>query len=202
MRARRQAQLYRILIRVISRHPFLHYYQGLHDIVTVLLLVLDDEDATARATEALALYFIRDAMHPSLEPVMQQMRIILPIIKNEDRDIYALMAECELHPYFCLSYIISWFSHDLTAFDDVCRLFDLFLSSNPAMPIYCSAAIVLRRKEELMDCERDFAMVHSMLSKLPRDDSVGEWVRDAVRLARRYPIESIAGMTGWTFDPK
>jgi hypothetical protein len=80
-------------------------------------------------------------MHASLEPIMAQIRILLPIIKNESKVVYEVMRETQLHPYFCLSWIITWFSHDLYDFEKVCRLFDFFISSNPILPIYLSAAV-------------------------------------------------------------
>ncbi|ORZ31156.1 rab-GTPase-TBC domain-domain-containing protein [Catenaria anguillulae PL171] len=199
IKARRQAQLQRILVRLCARYPFLHYYQGLHDVCTILLLVLD-EHLASKAVENLALFFLRDAMHTNIEPVMQLMRAILPIIKSEDRDIYRLLEECELHPYFCLSWFISWFSHDLREFDKACRLFDLFLSSNPIMPIYVAAAVVLERKEDLMELDREYPIVHSFLSKVPQDVPVDTWIQHALRLYRRYPLATIQGMTGWQFD--
>ncbi|KAI9184476.1 GTPase-activating protein gyp8 [Blastocladiella emersonii ATCC 22665] len=201
LKLRGKAMLQRMLVRLVSRYPFLHYYQGLHDICTILLLVLGERMGTC-AAEVLALYYLRDAMHKSLEPVMQQMRVVLPLIKMESKPIYTLLEECELHPYFCLSWVIGWFSHDLTSFDAVCRLFDFFLCSNPVMPVYLSAAIVLRQHDDLMDLDRDFALVHSFLSKVPRDpDAVDGWIHDAARLYYRYPLDTVAGMTGWRFDP-
>ncbi|KAJ3367875.1 hypothetical protein GGF31_007036 [Allomyces arbusculus] len=198
-KARKRAELQRMLVQVVGHHPFLHYYQGLHDICTILLLVLGPTVGT-QAARVVALYYLRDAMHESLHPVMAQMRILLPIFRNENPAVFELFQEVELEPHFCLSWITTWFAHDIDRFDDVCRLFDLFLSTNPIMPLYVSAVIVLSQTDELLRQDRDFAMVHSFLSKMPMYDSIETWIAHALRLFKKYPIPGIQGITGWAFD--
>ncbi|RUP43469.1 hypothetical protein BC936DRAFT_137129, partial [Jimgerdemannia flammicorona] len=41
-------------------------------------------------------------------------------------------------PFYTLSWVLTWFSHDLTDFDKVMRLFDLFMASTPLMPVYAA----------------------------------------------------------------
>lgn len=48
-------------------------------------------------------------------------------------------SECQY--YFSLSWLITWFSHDIADADIVCRLFDFFMASHPIMPMYCSCAV-------------------------------------------------------------
>lgn len=44
-------------------------------------------------------------------------------------------------PYYALSWILTWYSHDFVRFDKVARLFDLFIASPPLMPVYCASAV-------------------------------------------------------------
>lgn len=42
---------------------------------------------------------------------------------------------------FCLSWIITWFSHEMKSFSIVCRLFDFFMVTNKLMPVYLAATV-------------------------------------------------------------
>lgn len=44
-------------------------------------------------------------------------------------------------PYFALSWILTWFSHDFEDYDKVVRLFDLFIASHAVMPVYVASAV-------------------------------------------------------------
>jgi hypothetical protein len=44
-------------------------------------------------------------------------------------------------PYYALSWILTWFSHDFEQYEKVVRLFDVFISSEPIMLIYIASAV-------------------------------------------------------------
>lgn len=44
-------------------------------------------------------------------------------------------------PYYALSWILTWFSHDFENYEKVVRLFDLFISSPATMPIFIASAV-------------------------------------------------------------
>lgn len=139
---RRQEQLLLMLNGILNEYPFLHYYQGLHDVCAVCLNVYGEVNRAFQAAKRICLRYLRDSMHKSLDPVLGVMLTILPILKQEDRNVYRVLEECEIYPYFCLSWIITWFSHDVTNQKTVFRLFDFFLCQNPIMPVYLSAAVL------------------------------------------------------------
>lgn len=66
--------------------------------------------------------------------------------------------------FFSLSWFITWFSHDVHNLPDVARLFDLFLSSHPMMPLYVGAAGIAASRDELIQltemCELHSALVN------------------------------------------
>jgi len=81
-----------------------------------------------------------------------------------------------MEPFFALSWIITWFSHDVRDTALVKRLFDFFIVSHPLMPVYMSIAMVLHpfNRMEVLEAECDFASVHRALAQLPRNScSVG-----------------------------
>ncbi len=42
-----QEQLTRVILRLLVENPALHYYQGLHDVVMTILLVVDEDPCYA-----------------------------------------------------------------------------------------------------------------------------------------------------------
>ena len=71
-----------------------------------------------------------------------------------------------------LPWIITWFSHDVKSLPAVERLFDAFLSSHPALPLYASAVLILDAREKVLECECEFQAMHSLLSSLARDPAL------------------------------
>ena len=74
-------------------------------------------------------------------------------------------------PYFCLSWVLTWLSHDLKSLELITRLFDFFLSGNPILPVYFSAHVLTVRKHAVMgllksDISED-ANLHSFLQRFP-----------------------------------
>lgn len=53
----------------------------------------------------------------------------------------------------------------------------------------------------MLRCEKDHAMVHTLLSKLPLNENVELWIDEALRLYSKYPIPVIKCLTRWEFDP-
>ena len=44
-------------------------------------------------------------------------------------------------PYYALSWILTWFSHDFEDFSKVARLFDFFIAGNALTPVYTASAV-------------------------------------------------------------
>lgn len=79
----------------------------------------------------------RDYMRSNFQSLSAAIRLIMmPLIACLDRDVHAKLLEVDMEPYFAISWIISWFAHDVRDTALVKRLFDVFLVSHPLMPIY------------------------------------------------------------------
>jgi hypothetical protein len=144
----KQVELSRVILYSLKDHSYLHYYQGYHDICSLLLLVLGEDIATSCA-ETLALYWLREYMKETLEPTLEVMSFLYPILKYADPKIYKLVYNNMVPPYFSISWVITWCIHDLRDTSEMERLFDFFISNNPIMPIYFAAAVILTQKEKL-----------------------------------------------------
>lgn len=80
-----------VLCHLFARHPALRYFQGLHDVASILLLVLseqDQEDAPAKeAMVQLALHALRDHLTPSLEPSLGYLRLVMAVLQKADPNL-------------------------------------------------------------------------------------------------------------------
>ena len=56
--------------------------------------------------------------------------------------------------HFAVSWLLTWFAHSLNSLEDVSRLFDAFLGSDPLMPLYVGAAAVVADRETLLAMAR------------------------------------------------
>ncbi|CAN0520997.1 unnamed protein product, partial [Scytosiphon promiscuus] len=47
----------------------------------------------------------------------------------------------QVEPYYCMSWVLTWFSHDLQDLSMVARLYDVLLGAHPTLILYISAAV-------------------------------------------------------------
>lgn len=75
--------------------------------------------------------------------MLELLRLLLPILEEVDAPLHAHIAASGVQPFFGLSWVITWFAHNLPQLPQAARLFDLFLASHPLMPLYASAAVLV-----------------------------------------------------------
>ncbi|KAJ3180039.1 hypothetical protein HDU87_002262 [Geranomyces variabilis] len=176
-----------LILSVLKKHPYLRYYQGYHDVATVLLLVLKPTIA-ASCLESLSLYYIRDFMTPTLQSALNQIHLLFPLLSLASPKVHTFLSEVDgFLPYFCLSWVITWYSHNLHDQARAARLFDFLIASNPLMPVYLAAAVVLARKTALLTQDQEYSTVHHFLSQFPLDVNVEALVRDAQQMYTTHP---------------
>lgn len=194
------------LIRTYDEHIKLRYYQGYHDISCIILSVLGGETTVpssrmeniprtiqAKATKTaqamgldlpsevlakLSQSHLKDMMKENFEYLIKALRLVLfPLIQSLDPELHQHLVDCDMEPFFCLSWIITWFSHDVRDTTVVKRLFDLFIASHPLMPIYLSVAMICHpmNRMEVLGADPDFASVHKALAQLPMNSCSVGW---------------------------
>lgn len=94
---------------------------------------------------------LRDNTRVCLQAVTDSLQLIHPILSGKDPQLAAHLQRAQLPPYFALSWVITWFSHNISA-ALVPRLFDLFLASHPLMPLYLYLVAVLKARACLLAC--------------------------------------------------
>ncbi|KAL1406014.1 GTPase-activating protein gyp8 [Vanrija albida] len=190
-----QADLQALIVAVLQRHPGLNYFQGFHDIMTVLYLtVLDrtpraagektseeDErqwDELLAAAEVVSLCRVRDAMGKSLGPMMGMLRLLRRVLAVADPQLYRVSASISpvpTLPFFALSWILTLFSHDVDTLEPVQRIFDYLITRNPISAIYLAVAILVAKKPQMLrlaaalgpEARADPSLLHPLFARLP-----------------------------------
>ena len=165
------------------------YFQGYHDIVQVLLLVLGDEKALP-AVAQISLFRIRDYMLPSLSPAVKHLHLIPAIIETTDPELRQRLGN--IQPFFALAATLTLYAHDIQEYSNIARLFDFLLAQEPVVAIYLFAAMILSRKKELLEIPEDEPeMLHFTLSKLPNPLDLDGHILQSTRLFEDHPPESL-----------
>lgn len=165
------------------------YFQGYHDIVQVLLLVLGEQQAAA-AVAKVSLFRIRDYMLPSLAPALKHLQLIPAIIEKADPKLRHHISGTQ--PFFALAATLTLYAHDIQEYSDIARLFDFLLAREPIVSIYLFAAIALSRRRELLEIPvEEPEMMHFVLSKLPYPLDLEGLISSTEKLFNDYPPESL-----------
>jgi hypothetical protein len=174
------------------------YFQGYHDIVQVLLLVLGEKKALP-AVAQISLFRIRDYMLPSLSPAVKHLHLIPAILETTDPELRQRLGN--IQPFFALAATLTLYAHDIQEYSNIARLFDFLLAQEPVVAIYLIAAMILSRKKELLEIPEDEPeMLHFTLSKLPTPLDLDGHILHATRLFKDHPPESLP-LGAWKHIP-
>uniref|UniRef100_A0A7S0I0B0 Rab-GAP TBC domain-containing protein n=1 Tax=Hanusia phi TaxID=3032 RepID=A0A7S0I0B0_9CRYP len=190
-REHRLTELSTVIDTILATNPDLHYYQGFNDVCSVAILVMGNDSTALPIAERLAKYHFREAMNKSMFAVQQALHLLMNILKRRDRKLYECLSECEVDPVFALSWILTWFAHDLKSLDKIERLYDFFLASHPLMSLYFSASLLCWRRQQLLPSKGDYSLVHSTMQTLPHDLPLEQLIYDAYRMFQTIPPDSV-----------
>ncbi|KAJ7281629.1 rab-GTPase-TBC domain-containing protein [Mycena rebaudengoi] len=163
-----QSKLHDLLVEIFRKRPKLNYFQGYHDIVTVLLLTVPLE-LQYPCAEQLSLQRVRDSMGNTLDPVLGLLRVMRNLLRLADPQYAELLERTSPLPYYALPNLLTLFSHDMPTLPLIQHVFDYLLCRPPIFVVYLASAIVLSRKQEVerLEDEGEEGMMHSLLSALP-----------------------------------
>lgn len=174
----------------------LHYYQGFHDIACIFLSTLRDAappsawtlpsslspalwlDLPSAVLLQVSQSHLFDCMQETFQPLQTSVSLtIFPLLAVLDPHVHQHLSSCEMSPLFVLPWILTWFSHDIRDTALVKRLFDAFLASHPALPLYVCVAMLLHpfNRSQILETECDFSLLHQTLVGLPKNSSAFGW---------------------------
>lgn len=172
----RRRQLQDLIVGTLRRYPKLHYYQGYHDVVSVLLLVLSpsqprylpsSESAMAESSASLqvwsseadfqlvltaavrlSLFYLRDFMAARIDPCLGWLKVLRNAVRHADEDFSRRVVEgASPLPFFALSWLITVLAHDVEVDSEISRrLLDVVLLQGPESIVWILAALVLQAK--------------------------------------------------------
>ncbi|CAH0001264.1 unnamed protein product [Clonostachys byssicola] len=183
----RKNELSSLITEVLRRLPFLCYFQGYHDVCQVFLLVLDPP-LRAQLVARLSVLRIRDFMLPTLGPTTSQLQLLPDIIAHADPKLRRHLDGVE--PFYALSGTLTMYAHNIEAYHDIARLFDVLIAREPVFSIYVFAQTVLDRRDEIFEID-EADMLHVILGKLPRNLDLDGLIADSIALFQRHPPESL-----------
>lgn len=115
--------------------------KGYHDIVSTIMLVVDENHLAFAIAESISKHYLTDYMKENFELICKFMQILMFLIKTADQELYDHLAKGKLEPFFAISWLITWFSHDIKSLEEIARVYDVFISSHPLFCFYISAAV-------------------------------------------------------------
>merc|ERR1712137_1275074 len=113
---------------------------------------LDTEYVTRVAfaiLERLSTTHLRNWMKKDMKPSMDLLDLLFPLIKCIDEELYNHLMKSQVSAYFAISWLLTWFAHDVCESDIILRIFDFLITSNPFDILYLIAAIVINNREEI-----------------------------------------------------
>ncbi|KAG8988129.1 hypothetical protein FRB93_004284 [Tulasnella sp. JGI-2019a] len=205
-----QAKLQNLIAAVLRKRRKLGYFQGYHDIISVLYLTLpasveDPSPLLVSCSEKLSLHRLRDSMGAGLDPLVGLLRTLKRLLLLADPELADIVKSSSPLPYFALSNLLTLFSHDVPTLPLIQRIFDFLLCRPPIFVVYLEAALIISRKQEIMKLaeEGEEGMMHAILSQLPdmapdgledsetqRDHASSSKSQGTSRSSSRHPPES------------
>jgi hypothetical protein len=140
-RDRRRKCLSDIIKAILCRNPALYYFQGLHDIISVLFVVLRDDGLSFQLAERICPIFFSDFMKPNFDSVAQSLSLISPLIRVADKELYSHLHMAGIEPFFATAWVVTWFAHDLEDSRLIARTYDALICSHPLFSLYLSVAV-------------------------------------------------------------
>eukprot|EP00041_Stephanoeca_diplocostata_P016400 m.322742 g.322742 ORF g.322742 m.322742 type:complete len:285 (+) comp20357_c0_seq10:291-1145(+) len=122
-RSQLRSRISKIIDKILASDPHLHYYQGFHEICSVLMLTCGDTVAHALAS-VLCHCHLSDYLAPSMEMSVAHCEVMFAVIATVDRELHAHMQQAGTVPHFSISWILTWFAHDVNDIDTISRVYD------------------------------------------------------------------------------
>lgn len=190
-----EKELYSLIVAVLRRNPQLSYYQGYHDIATIVYLIFGAQEAIP-VLEYISLNFLRDFMMPLIEPSFDHLNMVSNLLEASDPELSEVISQA--NPFYAISPIITILTHDVVSFDNICLFLDLIFSTlNMATPIYLYTSIVKCQRDKLIPYKNDPTnMVDSLLSNIvetmPTEESfIFDVTSSASSLLQEHPPQTL-----------
>ncbi|KAJ1345054.1 hypothetical protein BSLG_000569 [Batrachochytrium salamandrivorans] len=152
-----------IILRVLSRFSNLNYYQGYHDIASVIYSLYNSRTKTFKILSRVTTLHLLDFMEPGMATSTTYTYLIHLLLERSDPDLYSALKPCgdvklvgkptggtAVVGMYALSWIITAFSHDLDRIDAALRVMDGLVSYGACFLVYIAAAFLRLGRQEII----------------------------------------------------
>lgn len=214
-------RLYGLVVRVLRKYPFLNYYQGYHDVASVVLMVFGengDDDLAFLVLERLTVCHLRDFMVSDIALSINHLRLIACVVEEADPTMFRLIrhASNSLHDtngvyydykfFQALLSVLTMYSHDVLQAQLLVVWDFIFSYRSVALSLYIYAAAMIHFKPTILArlgvddlctfLSVDSDLVHTLL--LPNnlfgglsDTDLAHILAGAKLLIEAYPLETL-----------
>ena len=145
-RIRRRKALNDALHDILESKQEFKYYQGLHDVCLVVLeLVGGNKGEAVRLLRPFLLLHFKAFLTSDFGVIIPlALDCIKTIVKHHDPELDDEIESCGVGYNFAIPWLLTWFSHNLDAFEDVCSVFDFVLRKKDIISIHhvCAAFLL------------------------------------------------------------
>ncbi|VUZ54836.1 unnamed protein product [Hymenolepis diminuta] len=184
----------RLVLSILAEYPDLHYYQGFHDICYTCLSVLGPDNAFAVVKQLVPKHFTV-FMQKTMDPTSETLQLVFVLLQMTSPEIWSRFQALNFEPFFTLSWFLTWFTHILSNSNDIHRLYDLFIASDPSMLIYLSVSVIICSTEEISSTSDDFGELHHALTHLPMKHDVEKLIQCALDIYLTIPPNKLLQKT-------
>lgn len=133
----------------------------------------------------------RNLMQHNFDIVRSLVGLMLGILRVSDPPLHRQITRLSIPPFFAISWLITWFAHDLPNHHNAQRMFDFFMANHPSAIVYAAAAVPMLHREELLMVDVEGPEVHQWLKKLPERIAPSLLILHTVKLMKDYPLDRI-----------
>eukprot|EP00559_Dactyliosolen_fragilissimus_P001010 CAMPEP_0184856950 /NCGR_PEP_ID=MMETSP0580-20130426/2116_1 /TAXON_ID=1118495 /ORGANISM="Dactyliosolen fragilissimus" /LENGTH=495 /DNA_ID=CAMNT_0027352259 /DNA_START=198 /DNA_END=1686 /DNA_ORIENTATION=- len=185
----------------------LYYYQGFHDVASIMLYNLPQHPQQASAIlHQIAKLQLRDALRKDFTYLTTLLELaLLPLLEVFDKHFHDFMVSCEIEPTFFLNWLVTLFSHDVHDPKNASRLMDAILASHSLMSLYLVIAILLHPYSQdkmmnagIQDSSEVYVVASSLLHDIREDFDEGDddftfqnLINSSLRLMKQIPPDSL-----------
>jgi hypothetical protein len=189
-----------------SPPPRLRYYQGLHDVASLLLVAAGPVHAPALLTHVL----LRGGLLPyargdaGVPLALDALALMMALLARVDAPLHDHVVASGVAPHWGLSWLLTLFAHDVGDAGAGIRLLDGFLGAgHPALPVYAAVALLMAARAGVLALDpEDTGPFHAHLKRLPAAavataDDAGRLLDAAAALYRAVPPRALLTRAAW-----
>lgn len=160
-----------LIVKLLKDKQSLHYYQGFHDVCLTYMIMFGVDEAYQRLDKIIDSHF-STFMQPTMNEAQEFLALIPILLELHDNQLGKFFEIAEVGTIFALSWVITWFSHDIRNEDDVAEIFKFLQEQDPHFILYLCAEVVMLKRDELLKLEPEMSTVHHFLCQIPRKEKL------------------------------